>query len=245
LPEQFGQNGGGVGHSGQKYDAGRLQFKTWGSKFKTLGACEVFTYICPAKFKPMKEYTVVNTSPMTVEEYIEFEENSEIRHEFIQNQLIPMSGTTRVHNTICLNLAFLLRLLLKNDSYEIFQENVKVQISAGKDYSYPDVVITNDPIDLSGEDAYFIKHPCVIVEVISKSSRIEDSADKFIRYKGIESLQNYILVDSLKAWVEVRYKTTASDWEANTYLVSDGHFPIPALDIELNIADVYEGVSFI
>jgi len=193
----------------------------------------------------MKEYTVVNTSPMTVEEYIEFEENSEIRHEFIQNQLIPMSGTTRVHNIICLNLAFLLRFLLKKDAYEIFQENVKVQIAAGKDYTYPDIVITNDPRDLSGEDAYFIKHPCVIVEVISRSSRIEDSADKFIRYKSIESLQNYILVDSLKAWVEVRYKTASGDWEANAYLLSDEKFSVPVLGIELKLKDVYEGVSFL
>jgi Uma2 family endonuclease len=193
----------------------------------------------------MKEYTVTNTRPMTVEEYIEFEENSEVRHEFIENQLIPMPGTTRIHNTICLNLAILLRFLLKKDAYEIFQENVKVQIIAGKDYTYPDVVITNDPIDLSGDDAYFIKHPCVIIEVISKSSRIEDSADKFIRYKSIAALQNYILVDSEKVLVEVRCKTTEGNWEANTYLRSDGHFPIPALGIDLNIEDVYEGVSFL
>jgi Uma2 family endonuclease len=245
LPEQFGRNGGGVGHGGQKYVAGLLQFRTRSAKFKILGESGVFAYICPAKIEPMKEYTVVNTRPMTVEEYIEFEENSEIRHEFIQNQLIPMSGTTRVHNTICINLAFLLRLLLKNDSYEIFQENVKVQISAGKDYTYPDIVITNDPIDLSGDDAYFIKRPCVIVEVISRSSRIEDSADKFIRYKNIESLQNYVLVDSLKAWVEVRYKTATGDWEANAYLLSDEKFPVPILGIELKLEDVYEGVSFI
>ena len=69
--------------------------------------------------------------------------------------------------------------------------------------------------------------------------------DKFIRYKNIAALQNYLLVDSEKMVVEVRYKTTAGDWEANTYLKSDGHFPIPALDIALNIEDVYEGVSFI
>jgi len=192
----------------------------------------------------MKEYVVTGTRPMTVEEYIEFEERSEIRHEFIENQLIPMPGTTRFHNTICLNLAILLRFLLKKGGFEIFQENVKVQIASGKDYTYPDIVVTNDPLDLSGEDAYFIKHPSVIFEVISKTSRIEDHVDKFIRYKNIASLQNYILVDSEKAFIEVRYKTAAGEWEANTYLSSDERFPVPALGIELNIEEVYEGVSF-
>jgi len=192
----------------------------------------------------MKEYILTDTRPMTVEEYIEFEERSEIRHEFIDNQLIPMPGTTRIHNSICINLAILLRLLLKKGAFDIFQENVKVQIAPGKDYTYPDIVVTNDPIDLTGDDAYFIKHPCVIVEVISKTSRIEDSADKFIRYKNIESLQNYILVDSEKAWVEVRYKTEAGEWEADTYLLSDQKFPVPALGVELKLEDVYEGISF-
>ncbi|MFN0216579.1 MAG: Uma2 family endonuclease [Saprospiraceae bacterium] len=192
----------------------------------------------------MKEFTMTDTRPMTVEEYIEFEERSEIRHEFIDNQLIPMPGTTRFHNTICLNLSMLLRLLLKPGDFNLFQENVKVQIASGKDYTYPDVVITNDPIDLDGSDAYLIRRPCVIMEVLSKTSRIEDSADKFIRYKNIESLQNYILVDSEKAWVEVRYKTAEGEWEANTYFMSDGIFPIPALDLELKLADVYEGINF-
>ena len=193
----------------------------------------------------MKEYNLTDTLPMTVEEYIEFEERSEIRHEFIENQLIPMPGTTRIHNTICLNLAMLLRLLLKKGAFQIFQENVKVQIASGKDYTYPDIVITNNPIDLTGDDAYFIKHPCTIIEVISKTSRIDDSADKFIRYKNIASLQNYILVDSEKAWVEVRYKTPEGEWEANTYFMSDEKFPIPALGLELKLEDVYEGVSFL
>ncbi|MDO8368606.1 MAG: Uma2 family endonuclease [Saprospiraceae bacterium] len=193
----------------------------------------------------MKEYALIDTKPMSVEEYIEFEERSEIRHEFIDNQLIPMPGTTRIHNTICFLLRTLLFQLLKGKNYLVFSENIKVQIEHSKDYTYPDIVVTNDPIDLDGNDAYFIKHPCVIIEVLSKTSRIEDSADKFIRYKKIASLQNYILVDSEKVLVEVRYKTTEGDWEANTYLSSDEHFPIPALGLVLNIEDVYEGVKFL
>ncbi|MDO8969987.1 MAG: Uma2 family endonuclease [Saprospiraceae bacterium] len=193
----------------------------------------------------MKEYTLTDTRPMTVEEYVEFEERSEIRHEFIDNQLIPMPGTTRIHNTICFLLRSLLEQLLKGQQYQIYAESVKVQISPLKDYTYPDIVVTNDPIDLAGDDAYFIKQPCVIFEVISKNSRIEDSADKFIRYKSIASLQNYILVDSEKVWVEVRYKTSEGEWEANTYFMSDGKFPVPALGVELNLDAVYEGVSFL
>ncbi len=192
----------------------------------------------------MKEYALTDTRSMTVEEYIEFEERSEIRHELINNQLIPMPGTTRIHNTICFLLRSLLVQLLKGKGYEVYTESVKVQITDSKDYTYPDVVVTNDANDLEVSNVYFIKHPCVIFEVISKTSRIEDAADKFIRYKNIESLQNYILVDSEKAWVEVRYKTPEGEWEANAYIISDEKFPVPALGVELKFEDVYEGVRF-
>lgn len=186
----------------------------------------------------MKEVTI--STPMSVEDYIAFEERADVRHEYIKGQLIPLRGTTLAHNNICINLVLLLRSLLKKGSFKIQQENVKVQISSKDDYTYPDVVVTLDPRDF--EQQYILKYPSVIFEVMSKSSRVEDGADKFIRYKNIESLQNYILVDSEKILVEVRTKQETGDWISETYLPSDTRFPIPALAVELEIAGVYEGV---
>ncbi|MBK8967189.1 MAG: Uma2 family endonuclease [Saprospiraceae bacterium] len=192
----------------------------------------------------MKQQEVLATKqPMTVEAYIEFEEQSEIRHEFINGNLIPMPGTTADHNEICINIVQLLRANLQgNAPFKIHQENVKLQITSEKDYTYPDVVVVTDPRDF--ENQYIKKYPSVIFEVLSKNSRIEDSADKFFRYKNIESLQNYILVDSEKVFVEVRIKLENGDWEAATYLQADKKFPIPALGLELDLRAVYEGVRF-
>ena len=126
--------------------------------------------------------------------------------------------------------------------FRIVQENVKIQITSNRDYTYPDIAVTSDPEDLNSQNVYFVKHPAVIFEVMSKTSRIEDSADKFIRYKNIESLRNYILVDSEKQLVEVRVKLENGDWESETYLPQNTRFPVPALQIELTFEDVYEGV---
>ncbi|MCW5923619.1 MAG: Uma2 family endonuclease [Saprospiraceae bacterium] len=191
----------------------------------------------------MKDEVLTTSRPMTVEEYIEFEERSEIRHEFINGNLIPMPGTTLFHNDICINLVILLRSLLSKADFKIQQENVKVQISSEKDYTYPDVIVTGDKRDF--KQRYLIQYPSVIFEVMSKSSRIEDAADKFIRYKNIASLQNYILVDSEKIFVEVRVKLENGEWEASTYLQSDERFSIPALGVTLELSAVYEGVSFL
>ncbi|MDO8368605.1 MAG: Uma2 family endonuclease [Saprospiraceae bacterium] len=188
----------------------------------------------------MKEYALTNMKPMSVEDYIESEERSEIRHEFIDNQLIPMPGTTDDHNEICFNIKNALKQIIKN--LRVYTESVKVQIASQKDYTYPDVMIAPDPRDQTNK--YIKQYPTAIFEVISRTSRIEDSVDKFVRYKNIESLQNYILVDSEKGWVEVRFKTTEGEWESNTYQLSDERFPIPVLGISLNFSDVYDGVRF-
>jgi len=182
--------------------------------------------------------------PMTVEQYIAFEERAEVRHEYINGNLIPMPGTTSDHNYLCMNLVQVLRLMLKLHGLSdcrIFQESVKVQITFERDYTYPDVMVTNDPRDLKNQ--YIKKHPLVIFEVLSKTSRAEDSSDKFIRYKNIESLQNYILVDSEKKVVEVRVKSADGTWEAESFVEADARFPVPALGIELTFEEVYEGVQ--
>lgn len=183
-------------------------------------------------------------TPMSVEEYIAFEERAEVRHEFINGNLIPMPGTTLIHNLICTNIMLTLRILFKQlgmDSHYVFQENVKVQIASERDYTYPDIVVTNDSGDLKSR--YILKHPLVIFEVLSKTSRAEDSSDKFIRYKNIESLQNYILVDSEKKVVEVRVKGADGTWEATSFVEADVQFPVPVLGVELVFEDVYEGVE--
>jgi Uma2 family endonuclease len=192
----------------------------------------------------MKEETLVAAQPMTVEDYIASEERAEIRHEFINGNLIPMSGTTLFHNDICINITQLLRTLLKSlGAFKVYKENVKAQITSGQDYTYPDVVVTSDARDF--ESQYIIRHPSVLFEVMSKNSRTEDAVDKFIRYKNIASLQNYILVDSEKMFVEVRTKLENGDWESEVYLPADGSFPVPILGITLSFEAVYEGVGIV
>lgn len=190
----------------------------------------------------MQNATLAATTPtMSVEEYIAFEERAEVRHEYINGNLIPMPGTTFEHNEICFNLAAALKKMLRHLGYRIFQENVKVQIASKSDYTYPDVTVANDPRDWEGH--YIVKYPLVLFEVLSKSTRLEDASDKFVRYKNIESLQNYILVDSEKKVVEVRTKLPDGTWEAEWFVEADERFPVPSLGLELAFEEVYEGVN--
>jgi Uma2 family endonuclease len=111
-----------------------------------------------------------------------------------------------------------------------------------QDYTYPDVMITADPRDL--EDHYIKRYPSVIFEVISKSSRVTDSVDKFIRYRNIASLQNYVLVDSEKMFVEVRVKNEDGEWRSFIYLSLDDEVHIPAVNASFKLEALYENITF-
>ncbi len=174
---------------------------------------------------------------MTVEAYIAFEEAADVRHEFIDGELIPMPGTTDTHNTICGNFYIALRQLLKNTSCKVFMESVKVEIKNKKQYTYPDIFVTCDKRDL--EDAYIKRYPSVIVEVASPSTKVHDKTDKFLDYRKIASLRHYLIVDTEKDIVECYSTKDGKEWTADIYLSKNEAVPLDALGVSLSLSDIY------
>ena len=187
----------------------------------------------------MRKGDVTELKKMSVEEYIAFEETSDIRHEYYDGQLIPMPGTTKFHNTICQNLIIILRMLLKGTIHKPYSENVKVQITNDKDYTYPDVVITSDERDL--ESDYIIEFPSVIFEVSSPSTKVYDKTDKFIRFRKIPSLRHYVVVNSEKVDIEV-FTKEGDEWTSENYSKIEGELNLSAINIKMAIGNIYEEV---
>ena len=137
---------------------------------------------------------------MTVEEYLEWESQQEIRHEYVNGELFAMTGGTIPHNDIALNLYRALYPHLRSRGCRVNVSDVKVQISPASPYYYPDVIVSCDPQDLNARK--FIQFPQVIVEVLSPSTETKDRGEKFIYYQTMPSLQEYVLIDPEKVAVE-------------------------------------------
>ena len=174
---------------------------------------------------------------MTIEAYLAFEERAEVRHEYVDGQLIPMPGTTDYHNEICQNITFILRQLLKGTSCKVYIENVKVQITDKKHYTYPDVFVTCDVRDK--ENSYIKKYPSVIVEVSSPSTRVYDKTDKFLEYRKIASLRHYLVVDTEKELVECFFTKDGKEWESEIYTSKNEAVPLTALGVNLPLSEIY------
>ncbi|SKB11351.1 conserved hypothetical protein [Planktothrix sp. PCC 11201] len=176
---------------------------------------------------------------MTAEEYLEWESKQELRYEYIDGEILAMTGGTLSHAKIYLNLYRALYPHLRQRGCEAYVSDVKVQASEKSRYFYPDLVVTCDPEDLKAHD--FIQHPKVIVEVLSPGTASYDRGDKFKYYRQIPSLQEYFLVDSESISVEVYHRGEGKMWLYYAYM--DGEMVrLESIEFDCAIESLYEGV---
>lgn len=175
---------------------------------------------------------------ISVEAYIASEERAEVRHEYVDGQLIPMPGTTDIHNLICQRITFTLWQMLKSTTCKVFMENVKVQITNAKHYTYPDVFVTCDTRDL--ESPYIKKYPSVIIEVASPSTKVYDKTDKFLDYRKIASLRHYLVVDTDRELVECFSTKDGKEWNSEIYTSKNEIISLTAIGVNLSLSAIYE-----
>lgn len=174
----------------------------------------------------------------TVPEYFLLEESGEVRHEFINGNLIEMSGASREHSKMCKKIERLLDDLLTGKGYEVYRENMKVKISGENRYYYPDILLTKE---IETEKNIYVQfEPELIAEVLSESTRSKDTADKFIQYRKIDSLNYYLLVEPEKCLVHCHSKDNQGEWEMVSYTNIDEIIPLPKLQINLRLSDIYK-----
>lgn len=185
----------------------------------------------------MKQATDVHTD-WSVEAYIQSELKADCRHEFINGQLIAMSGEKDINNEIALNICMFFLNQLKPKGYKVYMNDVKVGTPDGAKYYYPDVFVTREP--RSDQNQYIKYAPELIVEVVSPSTHITDRVDKYLAYTTIPSLNYYLIVEPETIYVTLFSKGAEEKWEAMTYVRNTDVVPMPLLEITLPLEDVYK-----
>jgi len=182
-----------------------------------------------------------DSQKMTAEEYLKWEATQEMRHEYVDGDIVAMTGGSIPHNDIALNLYTSLRPHLRQRGCRVNVSDVKVQANQNSRYFYPDLVITCDPEDLKSRQ--FIQNPKVIVEVLSPSTANYDRIEKFKYYRQIPSLQEYVLIDSESMSVEVYQRGEGKMWRYYEYTNGDA-IALQSIEFECPIELLYEGISF-
>ncbi|MGL4609098.1 MAG: Uma2 family endonuclease [Trueperaceae bacterium] len=152
---------------------------------------------------------------ITVEEYLETEQDADVRHEYIYGEIYAMAGADVNHNIIAANISRHLGNAADKTDCRVYQSDMKVRVEEEVFY-YPDVIVACQDII----DNYYENNPCVIVEILSKSTLRKDAMEKRLAYLALESLQLYLLVDSRKRWIK-SYKRVGKKWEERIHQETD------------------------
>ena len=194
---------------------------------------------------------------LTPEEYIAFERKALpdaeiVRHEYINGELIAMSGASRAHNLITINISTALHSRLRGSECETYANEMRVSTPTTTSYFYPDVVVVCEEPRFEDDVFDTLLNPIILVEVLSPSTEVYDRREKFAHYRQLASLQEYILVTQDKVLGE-HYRrqekqgsvpVPGKDWIFTDFQELEGILPLTSIQCELPLQEIYERVTF-
>jgi Uma2 family endonuclease len=173
--------------------------------------------------------------PMTVEQFLAWEEQQELRHEFDGFEAVAMTGGADAHEAIGGTLRALLREHLRGKPCRVRGPTMKIEVMGR--IRYPDAFVYCTPVS---PDETVIRNAVVVFEVLSPGTSRTDRIEKLREYQGTESIQRYVILeqDSVAATVFVRQ---GPDWNARVLTAGDA-LRMPAIEVELPLSDIYVDV---
>ena len=180
----------------------------------------------------------------TVEEYLEFEIHSDERHEYIDGEVVCVTGGTPNHNKIAGNFYAALNVGLRRQPYDVFVTDQRLWIPKKRIYTYPDVMVMAHPINYQDGRRDTLVNPLLIAEVLSDSTQNYDRGEKFLAYRSIPTLQEYILIDQYSIHVEQFCKIDRNRWTLTEFENADEMLEMRSIALQFAIADLYDKVEF-
>ena len=174
------------------------------------------------------------------DDYLRLEAESPIKHEYMDGHAYAMAGATDVRVTIALNLATMLRNHLRGTGCRVYIADMKARVDARNCFYYPDVMVTCDPRDT--ETSTYKRFPKLIVEVLSASTEAFDRGDKFASYQALDSLEEYVLINTRHQRVESFRRGSDGLWLLQYYTPSPDWFELKSLQFSETLTALYEDV---
>ncbi len=174
-------------------------------------------------------------------EYLEWEPQQEFRHEYVEGEVFAMTGGTIPHNLIAVNFTTAIRNHIRGTGCRVFVNDVKLGITENGPFHYPDVMVSCDERDRRATK--FVQHPCLIIEVLSDSTEAYDRGDKFKKYRRIDSLKEYVLIEQNSVGVDLYKLNERGFWELHSYEQGD-EICLDSVGFRFPTSLLYEDVEF-
>ena len=179
---------------------------------------------------------------VAIDDYLAGELVSPIKHEYLGGVVYAMAGARNAHNLIASNTTVALGSRLRGKRCRPYNSDTKIRLRLPHQFRfyYPDVSVIcrpNPPADSFQDD------PAVLVEVLSRSTRRVDEGEKKDAYLTIPSLCAYVLIEQ-ETPAAVVFRRTEQGFVREIHSGLEAVIPLREIDIELPLAEVYDGVKF-
>jgi Uma2 family endonuclease len=178
----------------------------------------------------------------TPAEYLMLERAAQTKSEYLNGQIVAMTGASLAHNYITMNLGGLLWQQLRGRACSAWASDLRVRVSHTGLYTYPDVVAACPPFRFEDAEVDTLLNPVVIAEVLSPTTEAYDRGKKFAQYRQLDSLREYVLVAQDEARVE-RFVRQGDLWVLSEVTGLDAMLTLDAIGCEVRLADIYERVE--
>ena len=192
----------------------------------------------------------------TQEEYALLEEKAAYKSQYVAGEIFPMGeavtgdvtamgGAQPWHVRVTNNLGGMLYTRFRGRPCEYYTADMRVRIKAGELWTYPDVAaLCGEPKYDKSQSPYSLLNPQVIFEVLSPSTEQFDRGDKFLRYRKLEMLTDYVLVSSARMRVEHYTRQADGSWIYRHCERPADVLSLASVNVEMPLAEIYERVQF-
>jgi len=184
---------------------------------------------------------VLQQTHYTAEEYLSLERSASIKSEFHDGQIYAMTGVSRAHNLITINIARELSQQLKQRPCEAYINDMRVKAAKARSYHYPDIAVVCGTPEFEDAQLDTLLNPTLLIEVLSPSTEAYDRGGKFSHYRKIASLREYLLVTQDQAGIE-RYLRQGEVWILSEAQGLDASVSLESIDCQLSLREVYDKV---
>jgi len=184
---------------------------------------------------------VLTQAHYTAEEYLTLERSASSKSEFHDGQIYAMTGASREHNLVTINIAGELRSQLKKRPCEAYVNDMRVKAADARSYHYPDIVVVCGTPQFEDAHVDTLLNPTLLIEVLSPSIEAYDRGGKFAHYRKIPTLREYLLVAQDQPSIEC-YLRQGDVWILTEAVGLEADVPLESIDCVLSLREVYDKV---
>jgi Uma2 family endonuclease len=176
-------------------------------------------------------------SGVGVEEYMEFEDTTEERHEFHNGDIIIMPGASPFHENLIVRLFLALGKSLVEPDYTMYSSGLKVAVPTYNRVLYPDISIVRGEPEFIQNKGYQLTNPTVIIEILSPSTAAYDLSDKFEYYRSIPSLEEIVFFEQKTPSARLFRLNAQGRWEIVE--IENGIIELASVQAKIGLVEIY------